>query len=59
MVHDASVLKISQKYMGMRDCTAQTVHCELLSLHCMCSLTHTETSERINCAEYGVDKYSD
>ena len=33
VVRDASALKTSQKHIGRRDCTAQAVHCALLSLH--------------------------
>ena len=54
----ASVLKTSKKHMGRRDCTAQDLHCEMLSLHRICNLIHTEASKGRTHTVYDVDKGS-
>ena len=59
MVHNTTVIKISQNDIGRSYCTAQAVRYALISLHLMFNLTHTKASNRGEHAVYVVDKDSD
>ena len=59
VVSDASPLRTPQNHMGRRECTVQAVHCTLLSLHHVCNLTHTKSSERRKRVGSNVYKDSD